>query len=149
MKTAALITFTLGLILHASTSFASAIDQNSVESNLNNIRQQVRQCAVLPYHYNADTNNRVDQAIQSRCGDVKIIKVANQMPKARIKLGGHVYMASLITTAFSDGDVFDVQITDVATQDSFQLHNVLAFGDILLGVLGGSTNGITDQLISN
>ena len=136
MKSAKLIIITLGLIT-ASTSFAFG---NSVESNLNNIRDRVRACAILPYHY--QNNNRVDHAIQSHCPEVKVIAVDGGMPQAKIKVAGHTFIATLVETVYSDGDVYDVQITDIVSKDSYKLTNVLSFGDVLLGVLGGSTNGI-------
>ena len=157
MKAVNLIILTLSLftvsVLSAPASKAQGnTGKNTVESHMANIRDRVRACAILPYHY--QNNNRVDHAILSHCPEVRVIPVEHGMPEAKIKVGGHQFMATLIETQFSDGDVFDVRIIDLNTKDTYVLSNVLAFGDILLGVLGGSTNGVpaalaTQSIVNN
>lgn len=144
MKAVKLITITLSLLTISMIS-ASAASASTVESLLPNIRDRVRDCSILPYHYK--DNNRVDHAIMSHCPEVKVVPVEHGMPQAKIKVAAHTFIATLIETQFSDGDMFDVEIKDVVTNDSYKMTNVLAFGDVLLGVLGGSTNGIRDNML--
>lgn len=140
----AIQTIILSLVL---TNAASAsVLNNTVENNISNIKNRVRECAILPYHYK--NNNRVDHAILSHCPEVKVLPAVEGYAPAKIRVAGHVFTAALLETVYSDGDMFDVEIRDIVSSDSFKMTNVLAFGDVLLGVLDGSTNGINPTLVN-
>lgn len=132
----------ISLILQSSSTFASV---NTVEKLLPNIRDRVRNCTILPYQFD-DNKMRVEHALRSHCPEVKVL--TDRKGAAKIKVAGHQFIATLIETEFTDGDFFDVEIKDLASGEAFRSYNVLAFGDILLGVLEGNTRGISTSLVS-
>jgi hypothetical protein len=137
-----LITFTFSF----SPVAVAGAPVHSVERYLSNIRDRVRQCSVLPFVYDAQ-RNRKEYALQSHCPEVKLIAVSGAHPAVKIRVSGQQFMARLIETDFSDGDFFDVEILNLNTQESYRFDNILAYGDILRGVLGGETKGVTDAFL--
>lgn len=131
------------LFLQASTSFAS--EENAVERLLPNIKDRVRNCTILPYLFD-ENQMRVEYALRSHCPEVKVLE--DQKNAAKIKVAGHRFIATLIETELSDGDIFDVEIRDMDSGEIFRFYNVLAFGDVLLGVLEGNTGGVNTSLVS-
>ena len=137
----------ISLVLSSFSGVAMASSQNSVEKLLPNIRDRVRNCTVLPYHM--DLNQvRVEHSLVSHCPEVKVLPVIKHQMKAKIKVAGHQFIATLIETEYTDGDFFDVEILDLTSSDSFRIYNALAFGDVLLGVLEGSTQGVVPNFVS-
>jgi len=137
----------ISLALSSSTVFAAG---SSVEKLLPNIKDRVRSCAILPFAMN-NNNVRVEHALKSHCPEVKLVPPADGSTKfntAKIRVAGHQFTAQLIETVYSDGDLFDVEIRDIVTNETYRSYNVLAFGDVLLGVLEGKTTGIVNSLIS-
>ena len=142
MKT--IITLTITLLLTTSSSFAQS---NSVESRLPFIRNLVRTCAVQPYSYNVKSNNKVLHSLISHCPEVTVITPSQGLPQAMIKVGGLKFLATMQESESSDGDFFDITIREVGTTDSVKLGGVLAYADILLGILSGNTDGVPSQLL--
>lgn len=122
-------------------SGSSAIAAHSVQKLLPNIQDRVRQCSVLPYVINANQVS-VSHHLRSHCPEVKVLPRDAQVNRAKIKVAGHQFIATLIETEFTDGDFYDVQIQDLRTGDQLRFFNVPAFGDVLLGVLEGNTTGV-------
>lgn len=117
-------------------SIAGTAQANVVESHLKNIQNQVRACTVLPY--TVKHGHRVFQNLISHCPSVKLVAQG----KAVIKISGITFQAVLVETEYTDGDLYDVVIRDPKSHDQFRMYNVLAYGDILLGVMAGNTQGI-------
>jgi hypothetical protein len=139
-----LITLLLNLSL---TAFAAGSANNhSVEKYLSNIQDRVRQCSVMPFAVDRN-QNRVEHALRSHCPEVKLVHLQDAKPAAKINVAGQRFIARLIETEFSDGDFYDVEIINLYTQENYRIYNVLAFGDVLLGVLGGETKGVTSTLL--
>jgi hypothetical protein len=120
---------------------------HTVEKYISNIRDRVRQCSILPYEFNAN-NVRVERSLRSHCPEVKLIAGKGALPAAKIHVAGQQFTAQLIETQYSDGDFYDVEIRNVFTNEIFRFDNVLAYGDILLGVLGGETKGVSTAFIT-
>jgi hypothetical protein len=139
----AVILIIISLVLQSTSTFA--YHENSVERLLPNIRDRVRNCTILPYLFN-EHQMRVEHALRSHCPEVKVLSDRNGA--AKIRVAGHQFIATLIETEFSDGDIFDVEISDIVSGDTFRFQNVLAFGDILLGVLEGNTQGVSTSLVN-
>jgi hypothetical protein len=130
-------------VLFAFQIIPTAVASNhTVEKYLPNIRDRVRQCSILPFAFDAN-QVRKEKALQSHCPEVKLIPVAGAHAMAKIRVAGHQFVAQLVETDYSDGDVFDVEIRNLNTLETYRIYNVLAFGDVLLGVLGGETKGVS------
>ncbi len=131
-----------------SPAVASALtSDHTVEKYLSNIQDRVRQCSVLPYAFDRN-QNRVEQALRSHCPEVRLIQGQGKIPAAKINVAGQRFVAQLVETEFTDGDLYDVEIVNLNTKENYRIYNVLAFGDVLLGILGGQTNGVTSTLVS-
>ena len=144
-----LITLTLQLtpMAVAATQESSHSSDHTVEKYLPNIRDRVRQCTILPFIY--DSNHvRKEQSLRSHCPEVKLIKSVQGGVVAKIHVYGQQFLARLIETEYTDGDFYDVEIVNAHTQESYRIDNVLAFGDVLLGVLGGESKGVTEHLVT-
>jgi hypothetical protein len=148
-----LITLTLQLtpMAVAATQEAARVSESrsehTVEKYLPNIRDRVRQCTILPFVY--DSNRvRKHQSLRSHCPEVKLLSTAEGGGVAKIHVYGQQFVARLIETEYTDGDFYDVEIINTSTRESYRIDNVLAFGDVLLGVLGGETKGVTEHLVT-
>jgi hypothetical protein len=119
---------------------------HTVEKYLSNIQDRVRQCSILPFVYDAH-RMRKEHAFQSHCPEVKLLPVSGAHAMAKIRVAGHQFIARLIETDFSDGDFYDVEIRNLNTQETYRFDNVLAYGDVLRGVLGGETKGVTSTFV--
>jgi hypothetical protein len=130
------------LIFAALMFSASTVAQaNVVETHFKNIQNKIRSCVVLPY--SVKNQHRVYQNLISHCPEVKVVAKG----KASIKVGSNTFQAILVETEYSDGDVFDIVIREARSHDQLRLSNVLAFGDILLGLLGGSFEGLQQTYV--
>ena len=138
MKTTAVI-FSLVLSLTSASAFAY---DNQVKSEMNHITDRVRQCSVLPY--STVNGLETDHTFVSHCPEVKVITDST----AKIKVAGHIYNVNMKESFDSDGDLYDVQITDAATGESYTVQNTPSYGDILRAVLGGSTDGVQKSLVT-
>ena len=119
-----------------------ASDSNGIQAHLHNIQDRVRACSVLPYTFRNGV--KVYHHLMSHCAEVHVLGKG----RAKIKIGGKVYDLALIESRDSDGDLFHIQIRDTLANEFLVLKNVPAYGDILLGVLDGSSKGIPMQYIS-
>ena len=135
----------ISFLISAQAALAST--GNTVEKLLPNIRDRVRQCAVLPYSFTKN-NVRKDKALVSHCPEVKVLPKVDHKIKAKIRVAGHQFIATLIETQYTDGDFFDVEIVDLASSESYRIYNTLAYGDILLGVLEGNTHGVSTSFVN-
>jgi len=142
-----LITFLLPLTPVAVASVEVTSSSHTVQKYLPNIQDRVRQCTILPFVY--DSNNvRKEQALRSHCPEVKVVHTSKGHAEAKIHVYGQQFVARLIETEYTDGDFFDVEIINLQSKEALRVYNVLAFGDVLLGVLGGETNGVTEHLVT-
>ena len=139
---------TLGLIFLLSPALQASAQtsdvSNSVESHLNEIVSRVRDCSVLPVSYSQDGVKTL-HALESHCPEVKTLTGGS----AEVKVASHAYSVVLVASPDSDGDFYDVQIKDIASSEIHTLPNVLAYGDVLLGILNGNTNGLKTVLVSD
>ena len=144
-----LITLTLQLtpMAVAATQESSRASDHSVEKYLPNIRDRVRQCTILPFVYDAN-RIRKQKSLRSHCPEVKLIVNTQGNVVAKIHVYGQQFVARLIDTEYTDGDFYDVEIVNANTRESYRIDNVLAFGDVLLGVLEGETKGVTEHLVT-
>jgi len=144
-----LITLSLQLtpLAVAATPYSSRASEHTVERYLPNIRDRVRQCTILPFVYDAN-HVRKEHSLRSHCPEVKLISSAQGEAIAKIHVYGQQFVARLIETEYTDGDFFDVEIINVGTRETYRIDNVLAFGDVLLGVLGGELHGVTEHLVT-
>ena len=129
----------LGALLFMSAGVHAAT-LNSVEAKLPNIQDRVRQCTSVEWVKDRHENVRFSD-LKSHCPEVKVIS-ANGNTKVKVKVAGHQFVATLLETDFTDGDFYDVLIADLSTGDQYRMDNVLAYGDVLLGVLEGNLTGV-------
>ena len=101
---------------------------------------RVRNCVVLPYSLN-DRNQKVYHALQSHCPEVKVTAPG----VARARVAAHPFEIRIEEPSYSDGDFFDVEFTDLRTGEKSRYEGILAFGDVLLAVLGGRTEGLNEK----
>lgn len=129
-----------------SVGFTSnAANGNIVEYHLANIRDLIRSCTILPYAVKDGV--RAYHHLKSHCPQVKVYQVTDHVGRARIKLGSHHFLATVRESLGSDEDFYDVEIREVQSKDTFRISGVLAYGDVLLGVLNGNTNGIPTKRV--
>lgn len=101
---------------------------------------RVRNCAILPYTIN-DQGRKVYHAIQSHCPEVRVTGPGT----ARARVATRTFEIRIEESSYSDGDFFDVEFRDVRTGDQQRYEGILAFGDVLLAVLGGNTTGLNER----
>ena len=148
MKNLILLSFVLAALEFASP--ANADDgypefmnpNNSVEAHLANITDRVRNCSVQPYTIRNGV--KVFHPLMSHCPEVKVLEKG----KAKIKVGGSIYNVYLTDSPNSDGDFYDVVIRDYISNDTYTLKNVLAFGDVLIGILSGNKARIPQSYVT-
>jgi hypothetical protein len=134
-----------GLLLSFTTlTPAQAQIAGIKHSRMNYIVDRVRNCSILPYTMNSN-RQKVYHALTSHCPEVKVVGKGT----AKIRVDGHAFQVNLVETINSDGDFYDVQITDVVTREVSSVPNILAFGDVLLGVLSGRTQGLPESYVSD
>lgn len=141
MKTVLILIFlSVGASAHAQAQNFS----NSVAQHFGDIANRVRECSVLPYSVDANGAKAL-HALYSHCPEVKVLPEG----VAQVRVAGHRYEVTLLASIDSDGDFYDVQIRDVVSNELYTLANTLVYGDVLLGVLGGNTNGLVESYISD
>ena len=133
-------TLILGVILHLTA--ANASPSNGIDRLLPQILKQVVTCSVRPYSVNHE-GVKTYHAILSHCAEVKVTAPG----VAEIKVNDHLIRATLTESANSDGDLYVVTLQDVNSGESKVANNVPAYGDILLGVLGGNAKNVMDKFV--
>lgn len=113
-----------------------------VASHLKNIQNRVRACTVLPY--SLKSGRKVFHQLVSHCPEVKVI----DKKKASIKIGSMTFQVIMVESPDSDGDLYNIVIREPISNDRYRIPNVLTFGDILLGVLVGDTQGLRQSFVS-
>jgi hypothetical protein len=132
----------LFLLLGSFAAQPCAHASGVIEFSLANVRNQIRTCSVLPVTYR-DNHVKVYHALVSSCPTVKVFEKG----KARIKFEQFEFTAVMAESQDSDGDFYDILITESNTHDSFRLNNVRAYGDVLLGLLGGDLHGVKETYV--
>jgi hypothetical protein len=138
--------FSLLIILGVVSAFAQAnasTGSDSITQHLPNIIDRVSKCSFLPFTIDQD-GHKSYHAILSHCPEVKVVSPG----VAKIKVASHIYQAVLVESRDSDGDFYDVSIQDVRTGENKAFTNIAAYGDILLGVLGGNTEHVMEQEVN-
>jgi hypothetical protein len=120
---------------------AQAQSSNSVQTHLKSITALVRSCVEQPYTFKADGTKMYSELV-SHCLYVTIV----QKGEAKIELSNRAYDAQITESTDSDGDFYDVKIVDLNTHDEYTMPQVLAYGDVLLGVLQGDTHDVPEVL---
>ncbi len=127
-------------ILFIGAFHAHAAESESVTQYLPAMMQEVRYCAVVPVKYN-ERGNKTAFAMVSHCPEVQTLGTG----KATLKVSDQVFEAQITDSVDTDGgDLNDLVITNVNTRETYKRHNVLAFGDVLLAVLHGNEEGLTE-----
>ncbi len=116
--------------------------QNAVETHLGNIRNLVRSCSVQPFALKDGI--KVYHRLISHCPQVKVLEKG----KAQIKLGSHVFHVTLVDSPSTDDDFYDVIFKDFDSNDTFRVRNVLAYGDVLIGILNGDKSGLPQVYVN-
>ena len=136
--------FSLAIILGVASAFAQAnAATGPITRYLPNIIDRVSQCSFLPFTLDKD-GQKTYHAVTSHCPEVKVIAPGI----AKIKVASHVFNAVLRESPDSDGDFYAVTIQYINSGESQTFPNVAAYGDILLGVLGGNTERLMQQEIN-
>lgn len=138
---------TLGIVL-AAVQFGSVNAQASLQSNavkilLPNIVNRITNCVVKPFSVDSHGVKTL-HALTSHCPEIKVTGPG----EAKIKVDAHIFAAKLVESKNSDGDLYDVTLTDVRSNDQYTISNVLAFGDVLLAVLAGDHSHLYSQQVS-
>ncbi|RYZ66724.1 MAG: hypothetical protein EOP09_12225, partial [Proteobacteria bacterium] len=110
----------------------------SLDQRFSALQSIVREGVILPVTQKAD-------------GNVKLHRLENHSlniqweSPTRMVLRTEVgeFSVELYESAQSDGDLYDVEITDLKSNERIVNEHVFAYGDVLLGVLGGQTEGLT------
>ena len=124
---------------------ASNSPNNIVTQHLASIVNHVTLCSLAPYTVKED-GVKVMHELQSQCSDVKVISRG----VAKFKVEGYVFKASIVESDQSDGgDLDDVTIQEVKSGDHYTIEGVLAFDDVLLGVLHGDLSHVTQKEIAS
>ena len=90
---------------------------------LEQVRGLVQHCAVQPAR----------GPLESKCTEVLV-----KGSQAQLQLNGEWYSANIVDSEDSDGgDLNNIFVQDQNGTQVAELHNALAFGDILLGLAGG------------
>jgi hypothetical protein len=132
------------LFIHTfmSSNNAFALDETAISR----LQTKVRACVTLPYV--KEQGRRVYQKLVSHCPELKVVKPTSDQPQkrdhhfAKLILDGRVYQIWMTPAARSDGDLYDLAIRDSASGQVERFRDVLAFGDIWLGVLEGQIEGL-------
>jgi hypothetical protein len=124
---------------------ARAVGAVGIEQSVPMLKSRVLECSVLPYTVDAN-GTKTEHALISHCADVKVVSPG----LAEIKVSGAVFRASLKDSPDADGgDLNDVTLQDVATGESKVYSNVLSYGDVLRGVLGGDTTHVFQKRVTD
>jgi len=128
------------VILGAALSLSAAHAASDLELLLPKILNRVAECSVRPYSVSAQ-GIKTYHAILSHCKDVQVTSPGN----ALIRIEGHEVRTVLSESADSDGDFYEVTFQDARSGESLVLNSVPAYGDVLLGILGGRSAHLVDQ----
>jgi hypothetical protein len=116
------------------------------EAVIARLQSKVRGCVTLPYV--KEQGRRVYQKLVSHCPELKVVKPTADQPRkrdhhfAKLILDGRVFQIWMTPASRSDGDFYDLAIRDSATGQIERFRDVLAFGDIWLGLLEGQIEGL-------
>lgn len=98
----------------------------------------LRNCVAFPVYSDGEGRQHAGRLL-SRCPEIRVLDATH----ARLTLSGATFEATLSDSRESDGgDLNDVIVRDAAGNVVAQRGNVPAFGDILLGLLGGNAQGL-------
>ncbi len=124
-------------------TLAEAAPMNAVWANrLEKIQNEVRRCTELPYVLKPNGQKQFFTLI-NRCADIELAaQVKGRFQRARVRTPDGFFTIELIETPMTDGDIYDVRIRDLAARTQIILPAVFAYGDVLLGALGGDLNGV-------
>ncbi len=136
MKSAILVMIGLFMV-----NLAHAADLTSGARQLKSIEKRVHECSVLPYTMEAGRKSYHE--IYSQCDDVKVVAKG----VATVEIDGHAYVAAISETEDSDADIYNVEIKDLTTGKFLHIDHVFAYGDVMLGLLGGNTTDVQELLI--
>lgn len=101
---------------------------------LSEVRDLVSRCAVQPY--TIQSGKKAYGRLESSCPELQV-----QGAEARFQFEGRWSVAKIVDSEDSDGgDLNDISIQDDHGNEVAQLKEVLAFGDILLGLSDGQVN---------
>jgi hypothetical protein len=122
----------VAVILSSSQVTNAWASDPSSASFLESVQQLVRSCVVRPY--SVTDGKKTYGFLKSRCSNVQ-----THGAWAEFSLGNTKYVASLEESLDSDGgDLDNIDIKDLNGAVVAHLSNVLAFGDILLGLAGAN-----------
>lgn len=133
---------TVLLAILASLSSAAHADSGNEPSERfwQEIRELVLRCSVQPVMIRG--NRRIAAPVQSRCADLRV-----KAEGAEFILNNARYVAYLEESENSDGgDLYSVHVLNGRGQKVAARSDVPAFGDILLGLAGGS-HGLREERI--
>ena len=117
----------VSVVLFSQTSFAGSY---GTAAFLQNVQQLVRSCVVRPYRI--ENGKKVYGFLKSNCVQVRTFGKA-----AEFALGKTPFIAILEESPDADGgDLDNIVIKNALGTPVASLTNVLAFGDILLGLAG-------------
>jgi hypothetical protein len=112
--------------------------------HLNSILDRVRNCAILPYSLN-ERGQKVYHAIQSHCPEVRVIAPG----QARVRVFARAFLLIIEAPGYSDGDFFNLRVKELQSGSESVFEGILAFGDVLLAMLGGRTEGLQERLVAH
>jgi hypothetical protein len=130
-------------LVDAQASNLTALQSNAVKILLPNIVNRITNCVVKPFSIDG-RGVKTLHALTSHCPEIKVTGPG----EAKIKVDAHIFTAKLVESKNSDGDFYDVTLTDVRSNDQHTISNVLAFGDVLLAVLAGDHSHLYSQQVS-
>ena len=100
---------------------------------------RVRNCVKLPVSFDR-SGQKILHPLISHCPEVRVVDKG----VAKVRVNSHSFRISMKEAKDSDADLYDVLIEDERTHEASMIQSVLAFGDPLLGVLGGKLQGIRE-----
>lgn len=125
------ILFSLFGAAFSSHALASEAESPARSRFWDQVQNLVLSCAVEPVKV-AD-GRKITGPLRSSCDEVQV-----SGNEARLFVDGRWYTAVLTDSAESDGgDLNDIRVEDEKGNVVAELHNVPAFGDVLLGLAGG------------
>ena len=108
--------------------------QNAIVPYLPYLLNRVENCSINAY--TVQNGVKSFHALISHCPEVKVVATG----VAKVKVAGQIFQIDLVETERTDGDIYDVVIRNVRTLDEYRIYGVMAYGDVLLGVLKGNTS---------
>jgi hypothetical protein len=121
------------LVIFGVSAFAST--EAKATFSWEEARTLIKNCAVQPFKV-LESGKTEFLPIRSFCPET----VSVQGNEATLKIREKTYVVSLTESPFSDGgDLGDLTVTNVRGKIVATAKNLLAFGDVLLAVIGSET----------